>query len=55
MTMASPVVLLPRKLEMGVLGGLIIGLAIATFLIRRREPGASEEEEVAEPEHQHRS
>ncbi len=41
-------------LEVGVLGAIIIGLALATFLIRRRESGTSEEE-VAEPEHEHRS
>lgn len=41
-------------LELGVLGAVIIGLALATFLIRRREQEGSEEE-VAEPEHEHRS
>ena len=40
--------------EMGVLGGMVIGLALVTFLIRRREAEGSEEE-VAEPEHEHKS
>jgi uncharacterized membrane protein (DUF373 family) len=39
-------------LEIGVLGGIIIGLAIASYLLRQREREPSEEE-VAEPEYQH--
>jgi Na+/glutamate symporter len=31
-------------LELGLLGAIVIGLALATFLIRRREREASEEE-----------
>ena len=38
--------------EIGVLGAVVIGLAIASYVLRRRER-EPEEEEVAEPEHEH--